>query len=570
MLSKTGEMSTDPGSVNSLDDGYEVIYRIDVPDEMAIIPAELGQEILQIQKDNDIDIEQEKTSIPVYSYLLISTGLWIPNRWSKAKKIFFRIYRFIIFLVIQAFICFEFGLFCLCTDQSWLLLEKQYPFTFAHYIFGEVRWFATYIIVMVYCSNGSLDKFVNDLEIPKKEFKNYRVQRNFYFSFIFSLLVVFPCLMLYFDLLWLETHNLGNITMFILLWKFLYRVLVFPSFSFVTVILFLVGKQILLTGEKICSYSTTTRRKVKRRKVTLRSVINSLKHRLRYRVSTKKYKERKPQVLNNEVKGVYEVEQILKKLKHFIRNTQSSLNLYLTVHMVLLAGSAFTTTMSTIERLELSNNQNNTPTVVTFNIKNHPIPVTDLMESKSSLLKLNAILNSIQLNNSTPNDTHEFYHTMANLQENMIRLMENVLASDQQQKNASIKTVLDKYPTFYKLVMTITDKYGSMRVILDALLCLFEIMVLFMVPVFLINRTDCYLLVNRHKVLDADIREQQRNRRVFDDRQKKRDVIEYMDSLDGVRIYGHQVNFFSTLTLASFGPIFAIAMRGVWKHYGLF
>ena len=86
----------------------------------------------------------------------------------------------------------------------------------------------------------------------------------------------------------------------------------------------------------------------------------------------------------SEHDGMYEVENLLTKLKSFIKDTVASLSLFLVMQLILLMAGAFTTVMSTIERLEIvnKNHQNDSMRLITVGFNKNTIPLTKLIQSK--------------------------------------------------------------------------------------------------------------------------------------------------------------------------------------------
>ena len=540
-------------------ESFEIINEIDIPDQMDIIPREEHVEIKECNFDDKGRVEVTKFD-SVYYYLLICSGLWQPSHWKKKKIILYTTYRVFIMIMMNAFILVEFGFY----GQTWLLLETDYPFTMAQYILREVRWVSAYAIILIYCSTGNLGEFINNVNITVFEWQSYRFKRVVYIVLMFCLIVLCPCGILYFDLIWLETHNIVNSikipTLIILFWKFFYKILIFPAFAVVSVILFLTGNHILLTGKTICSYTQST----------CNFRIKLLKKIKRFGIKNRKNNSVifyvKEKISGHD--GMYEVEKLLTKLKSFIKHTGASLSLFLAMQLFLLMAGAFTTVMSTIERLEIVNkyNHNDSMRLITVGFNKHTIPLTKLIQSKTALLNMKKALNVTY--KQTPNVTqmHDFYRSMSVLQEHQIHLMELLIESGH--NNVTVGTNGAKQPSLYTLVMSITDKYGSMRVILENALIIVETFSLYMIPILLISRANFALSMIHDDVLDADIKQQRFNNFVFDTKDKKLEIAQYIKTIQGIKIYGSHVQFYKTLILVTFAPFFAITLRGLWKHYG--
>ena len=244
---------------------------------------------------------------------------------------------------------------------------------------------------------------------------------------------------------------------------FLYRMLMVPSFCVLTLILKLLGDHINLVGKRL-------------------------------------YKQ----------KTCKDAHNLVSNMRILIRKTEKSLQVIIVVHMFLVFCTSFTTTMSTLERLELSYNSPGTGNGTSSEIKLHfvdqppKVPVTDLVELKTNFQKMKthfenasrgesaAELNEAMVTIKAEN-LHKSYKLISKVQQQQIELLEK-LYSSRSKKNITIQQKQQaKSPNVLQVIGSISSNYKKVRLLLDMVMTLIEILLLYMSPLILIVRTDYYL-----------------------------------------------------------------------------
>lgn len=524
----------------------EIVSKRDIPGYMTPIAknADSDEDENEAYSDDDGDfilytdyVKNVNINHTNYRWYLILSAMWMPKRWNKKygylASILFYLYRTILSSILLSFISFEFGLFCWCTYETWLQLDEKFPFTIADYIIWNLRWFSTYVLGTCYCSMGHFAKLLTGIQLPVIKWQRTRKKLHVYLIFIFLLLVAYPCGILLFDLDWLEKNQTNKYRSLpnpvILIWKFISSLIILPSFCLITVVLHLLGDHVLAVGKRVCVLSPKDR-----------------------------------------TKPLTEVKAIFKELKTLIRKTEQALSPYLILHLFLLIFCAFTTMMSTIERLQIRSNstlnKNLTSSPLVFPIVNFD----ELLRAKENLEKTKILLtsSSIQDNSTLCNvsNTKMIYESLSKTQEIQIDWMEKLITFQMDQNN-TLRTGSD---AFYKFIISIEDRRSALRVIMDNILSIVEILILYMVPLYLIIRIDSNILKVEDFITDIDVPTQLKNGWVFNTNEEIKATLKYVATVRGIRVFGVQIQFFKTLILATFAPFCAIAMRGIWKHYGFF
>ena len=167
-------------------------------------------------------------------------------------------------------------------------------------------------------------------------------------------LVVLPCFFTILDVNIFSEHQRGSVhlagNIVISLSFVLFRILVLPGFCMLTVILYLLADHIRITGMRICVQ-----------------------------------------------KNITDAERlIVQNIRKFTRKTQEMLSVIVFVHMLLIFSSSFTTSMSTIERLELTYKTNKTTSVSTMHVAfkhDDQLPFSELINTKLELKKSKELIN---------------------------------------------------------------------------------------------------------------------------------------------------------------------------------
>lgn len=484
----------------------------------------VDKELYSYQSFKAFQVHLKDTS---YRWFFLMAGLLSPHlfRMSLVLTLFVYAQRIGIVLFMVFFLSMKFGV--VFTEYSWLVLQKNYPFTVINYCLWEMRWILTYFLAIFFLSRQGFEKFLNGIELPIERWRRYARRMKYYALVVALFLVIIPCADILIDINCFNTKPSTKLvgSFFISVCFILFRMLVLPAFCMLSVILYLLCEHIQVTGRRICVQRT-----------------------------------------------IGDAERLVYKLRQFIRKTENSLSLMVFVHMLLVFSSSFTSLMSTIERLEFNYNTHNKtqPTMMNLDFNYKHLPLTDLIETKNQLIKSKSLLKSIENRQNKEvikaTDLHHAYSMITKLQENQMHLMENLAKSSSSNFSA---TFSNEKPPFYNIVVTITDSYKEIRVMLDAFFTMLEIFLLYMSPIFLIARTDTRMREIVDMVLEIDVDEQQESYALKTYPLKDR-LLDLLKESRGLRVFGYQVQFFKTLILGSLGVFVAIALRAVWKHFGFF
>jgi len=495
-----------------------------------IIPI-LDENIMEIQKDAVVDFYLDDEIVhgvsiekSVYRYPLIFSGLLKSN----AKKVFKVTARH------------SGGLFQL----KWIVLEKKFPFSVINQVIWEFRWVLTYVLTLSMMANYGLQKFLKDLEITQKGWRENKRSMRIYVIAVSLITVVIPTGFVILDLnTWNGSPDMMPVWKNILLGglMLLHRMLMVPSFCVLTSILKLLGDHIQLVGKRL-------------------------------------YKQR----------TIKEAHKLIRNMRCLIRETEKSLQLIIMVHMFLVFCASFTTTMSTLERLEFSytskgnGNANGTTSAIEVHFADQPstLPVADLIQLKMDFQEMKDHFENASNGEKTrfPEDmitTHgenlnKSYKLIYKVQQQQIKILENLYSSNKKQQNITIQQYQQsKPPSITQVVGSIKNSYKKIRMLLDMFMMLVEILLLYMSPLILIVRTDYFIRENIHDVWDISIDEQIENNFGITTLLMQEHILAHLNDIEGFRVFGYRVDFFKTLILASFGPIIAIAMRAALKHYGI-
>lgn len=471
-----------------------------------------------------------------YRWFFLFAGLLSP-RTLKKHSLSFTLFLYVHRIFVASFMIFfflvKFGVWF--QYMSWLILERKYPFTVINYVIWELKWVLTYFLALYFLSQKGLDKFLRRVELPIEKWRTYRRPMFWYTMVVALVLVVIPCIFTMLDVNWFNLHKRDTMTfiqnIMISIFVILFRLLVLPGFCMLTIILYLLGEHMIVTGKRLCVQRT-----------------------------------------------IGDAERLVINLRKFIRKTEASLNWMVFVHMLLIFSSSFTTLMSTIERLEVIYTRPNvTASSMHVNFHENTLPLFDLIETNTALqqakqqLKLVSAVGPRTESSGSEvikgTEIQQAYTVVTKLQEKQLNLMQDIVRN--RNNNNITATYSESKPPLYQMVMTITESYNKIRIMLDTLFTMMEILLLYMSPLFLISRTDTKVREVLDMVLEIDIEQQQEFYAVKNSLLKER-LTDLLKETSGIRICGYQVQFFKSLIMASLGAFFAIALRGIWKHFGFF
>ena len=472
----------------------------------------------------------------VYRYFLMFSGLM---RWRVKHPFMLKAQRALIVLFIAGFLFIQFnnGLFVL----SWIVLEKKFPFSLINQVIWELRWVVTHVLTYIMMANCGLQHFLKDVKITRKGWRENERSMRIYVAVVSLITVLAPTGFVILDL---NTWN-GSPEA-IPLWQnfimgccmFFYRMLMVPSFCVLTVILKLLGDHIHLVGKRL-----------------------------------------------HKQKTCRDAHDLVSNMRILIRKTEKSLQVILMAHMFLVFCTSFTTTMSTLERLELSYNSpgtgNGTRSEIKIRIDDQQQPALPLADFIQLEMNFQQMKTHFQ-NGSTGDNAdkgmmtinaenlHKSYKLIMKVQQQQIELLQKLYnRSTGQHQNITIQQKQKaKLPNVLQVIGSISSSYKKMRLLLDMVMTLIEILLLYMSPLILVVRTDYCIRETIHEVWDINIEEQAENKFAINTYIVKEHILSHVKDTEGFRVCGYRIDFFKTLILVSFGPFIAIATRTTMKHYG--
>ena len=503
-------------------------------------------------------------------WFLVIIGQWFPKSWLKQFK--FGLIAFQLFCLVLLFAYFLFMFGFIGHVHTVVVDNTNYPFTTAKNFVWEFRWILTYLLGIIYHHTGHFEVFLSSLRLPVETLAKADCHKKLYFLFLVVLIVTIPTGLHLLQLLVMhdrvsEYHGklLSNWQIGLCSTCFaLYRIVCLPSFCVVTVVLYLVKAQLHTLGREL-------------RCLNVNLGLSYAKHEIRM-------------------------------LKRKIRGTDSALKWYLICHLILILFSAFTGIFSCIERLRFSvagHLQNTTETVVKKTIvqparispatqRNAFVPVLmkfaemkaklDRMESSLLLLqntasspaKSNDLVSVKEKSNaSSSTSAFQLYKTrLDSYREDLLALSAEGLSQMSDMKTIAMvtnltDTVITGNNGLRKVAVGIIIKFSALRVILEEASSLLEILVLYLVPLFLLAWHERAIQSITDEIIDIDVEEQRRNSFLFDTEQKKDEIVKYLKTMRGVTVFGTRFSFYKAAFVSVLAPFITITLHFLFKHFHL-
>lgn len=468
-------------------------------------------------------------------WFMNATGNFTSNQLKSKYGSLLQFWQLLFVAVLVTYLCFAFGALKVKDIKPIVVAEGKYPFTIIHDALWELKWLLAFVLGIFYYKSGHIERFLSGLRLPTDVYRKGR-QHGFVYMITVCLTVIITPAFLH----GMQLRDMGGKPETLLLCDALYtlfRIATVPSFCIVTVILYLIKVQIDSLGR------------------VLKCINVNL--------------------------GVPYAEREIREVKRVVRRADSKLKWYLLCHMILIILTAFTGAFSCIERISIDTTAAENGTSVTFAMKDVE---TDHSRAERISLKLLQLRREMNQSDRVPKnlmaDDGGARHMkwldtktlkLSRVSKELLRLTLATLAETQRGskpiRNVTLR-VDGAQPS--RMIVRLLEKTKPLRIFIEAVVALIEVVVLFLLPLMLLAWHERALLRITDEIVDLDVEDQRRRGFLIDSDDAKRKVAEYLRTMGGVTIFSMRVNFYKAAFVTMFAPFLTVTLHVVFKKYGFY
>ena len=511
--------------------------------ELVIICQEKQLEVRDCEEDFFLDnaLDKIENRILAHSHFrtfLITTLQWRPytEKWETQKRRWVPFCCAQVLIVCLIALSFVFDMGWLCKVDTILSYYKNFEITMIRNVLWEARWFLGNIIGLWYFRTRHFEWFLAAIKMPKLAWDKFDKRAKPFLLFLLLACIVIPTGIHVWVIrefskktphLWMEiSHLLG--------YGFR-RYTTLPIFLALICMLYLLDLFIKVSGQRMRRYLYSAL-----------YISASVEEGGAEGPQNESQKEKQ----NEATKQISTCMEIIGQLKNVIFKTENGVKYFMLFHLVMLLLTAFLGLFSFMERLEFKVKSAGAPNNMTSDL--HPEILSRFHEAKMAEERVQkAILNLANVQRAlvlSPNNKL--------LASNLSKVLNETMTSMLNQSRSKEETVsfvgLQQIPVWQSIGVTLVEQINRTRLFIEMGLDCAETVLLYGLPLFWLIKIDSSIDAIKEHLVDL-----QGQQLAFKFKMTKEawDVISFMKTVRGIRIFGFQSTLFRTLILTFAGPI---------------
>jgi len=522
--------------------------------ELAVIGQEEQLEVRDCEEDffpdNTLDkIENRILAHNHFKTFLITTLQWRPytEKWERQKRRwvpFWYAQGLIICLIVLSF-AFDMGL--ICKVDTILSYYKRFEITRIRNSLWEARWLFGNMIGLWYFRTRHFEWFLAAIKMPKLAWDKFDKRTKPFLLFLLFTCVIIPTAIQ----IWItyqfskEPPHLWMAIVHIIGYGFR-RYTTLPIFLALICILYLLDLFIKVSGQRVRRY--------------LHSALY-ISASAEEGGTAEKQKESQNEKLNQATKQISACMEIIGHLKRVIFKTENGVKYFMLFHLVMLLLTSFLGMFSFMERLEFKVKS----AKAKYNMTNdlYPESISRLHEAnmveervQKAILSLADVQRALILN---PNNKA----VASNLSQVLNETMTSVLNQSRSREEAINMIGLQQTPVWQSIGVHLVEQINRTRLFIEMGLDCAETVLLYGLPLFWLIKIDSSVDAIKEHLVDL-----QGDQLAFNFKMTKEawDVISFMKTVRGIRVFGFQSTLFRTLILTFAGPILLSVIHSLLSY----